>query len=145
MMRVNNKPFVLQDSHIVFGDWDNVTKTFVPTADATRIDSVAVRPSESQVGLGLGKAFLGHTFSPSVCGAVGKGPGNANTGVVEGILVRGNNDFVSRGNCYVSNVCNNGGCPGFEESTRATTFGSARRCIRPARASRRRSPPCSRA
>jgi hypothetical protein len=88
LMRVNNKPFVLQDSHIVFGDWDNVTKTFVPSADPAKIDSVAVRPSESNVGLGLGKAFLGRTFSPSVCGAVGKGPGNANTGVVGGPGVR---------------------------------------------------------
>jgi hypothetical protein len=88
LMRVNNKPFVLPDSQIVFGDWDNVTKTFVPSADPTKIDSVAVRPAESNVGLGLGKAFLGHTFSPSVCGAVGKGPGNANTGVVGGPGVR---------------------------------------------------------
>lgn len=58
----------------------------------------------------------------SYSGNSGSAVVNANTGVVEGILVRGNNDFVARGNCYVSNVCNNGGCPGFEESTRATTF-----------------------
>jgi hypothetical protein len=49
---------------------------------------------------------------------------NATTGVVEGILVRGNNDFVRRGSCYVSQTCPDSGCPGYEDVTRATEFAS---------------------
>jgi hypothetical protein len=43
-------------------------------------------------------------------------------GVVEGILVRGNTDFnyVRKQRCYVSNVCSDNGCPGFEDVTRIT-------------------------
>jgi V8-like Glu-specific endopeptidase len=47
---------------------------------------------------------------------------NANTGVVEGLLVRGNNDWNWNGSCYVSNSCPNGGCPGHEDVTRTTQF-----------------------
>lgn len=43
---------------------------------------------------------------------------DANTGVVEGILVRGNADFVQSGSCFVSNVCSDSGCPGWEDATR---------------------------
>ncbi|MDD5304388.1 MAG: serine protease [Elusimicrobia bacterium] len=37
---------------------------------------------------------------------------NAKTGLVEGILVRGENDYVYRGGCRVSNVCAADGCRG---------------------------------
>ncbi len=37
---------------------------------------------------------------------------NAKNGLVEGILVRGENDYVYRGSCRVSNVCPAGGCRG---------------------------------
>ena len=37
---------------------------------------------------------------------------NVATGEVEGILVRGENDYVSEGSCRVSNVCTNDGCRG---------------------------------
>jgi hypothetical protein len=37
---------------------------------------------------------------------------NAKTGLVEGILVRGENDYVYRGSCRVSNVCPADGCRG---------------------------------
>ena len=37
---------------------------------------------------------------------------NAKTGLVEGILVRGENDYVYRGGCRVSQVCTNEGCRG---------------------------------
>lgn len=37
---------------------------------------------------------------------------NARSAQVEGILVRGEVDYVSRGNCQVSNVCPNNGCSG---------------------------------
>lgn len=51
---------------------------------------------------------------------------NAADGVVEGILVRGNTDFVSIGKgrsaCNVSNQCNDSGCPGWEDVTRAARF-----------------------
>lgn len=47
---------------------------------------------------------------------------DAATGVVEGILVRGNTDFVRQGSCYVSNVCSDNGCPGWEDATRTTNF-----------------------
>lgn len=42
---------------------------------------------------------------------------NSRTGVIEGILVRGENDFVSQGACVVSNRCQDGGCRG-EDVTR---------------------------
>ena len=45
---------------------------------------------------------------------------------VEGILVRGNTDFVrigkGRNRCYVSNVCDDSGCPGWEDVTRTSLF-----------------------
>lgn len=37
---------------------------------------------------------------------------NAKTGLIEGILVRGENDYVYRGSCRVSNVCSDDGCRG---------------------------------
>lgn len=37
---------------------------------------------------------------------------NANTGLVEGILVRGENDYVMKGNCRVSNACPEDACRG---------------------------------
>lgn len=46
---------------------------------------------------------------------------NATTVRVEGILVRGENDFVSNGGCYVSMVCPTTGCRG-EDVTRATVW-----------------------
>lgn len=51
---------------------------------------------------------------------------NASNGQVEGILVRGNTDFVlagkGRNRCYVSNECSDGGCPGWEDVTRTSRF-----------------------
>jgi len=46
---------------------------------------------------------------------------NAATGVVEGILVRGNDDFHSTGSCFVSNVLPNS-TTNAEEVSKATTF-----------------------
>ncbi len=46
---------------------------------------------------------------------------NANTHEVEGILVRGENDFVMNGTCRVSLVCPNTGCRG-EDCTKTTQF-----------------------
>jgi subtilisin-like proprotein convertase family protein len=43
------------------------------------------------------------------------------SGEVEGILVRGENDFVTQGSCRVSNRCTNEGCRG-EDVTRSTEF-----------------------
>jgi hypothetical protein len=40
---------------------------------------------------------------------------------VEGILVRGDTDFIPLGNCSISNVCPNTGCRG-EDCTRTTEF-----------------------
>ncbi len=48
---------------------------------------------------------------------------NSETNIVEGILVRGETDFVWNGNCYVSNVCPANGCRG-EDCTRTTEFHS---------------------
>jgi len=48
---------------------------------------------------------------------------NAETHVVEGILVRGETDFVSQGNCRISLVCPSSGCRG-EDCTRTTEFAS---------------------
>jgi len=47
---------------------------------------------------------------------------DANSGMVEGILVRGNTDFKRKGRCYVSNTCSNSGCPGWEDATRITNI-----------------------
>ncbi|HUW18953.1 MAG TPA: serine protease [Sedimentisphaerales bacterium] len=47
---------------------------------------------------------------------------DANTLLVEGILVRGNEDFVRDGFCDRSNVCPDTGCPLWEDVTRATEF-----------------------
>ena len=44
---------------------------------------------------------------------------NATTGEVEGILVRGARDYIMRGSCRVSNVCDEDGCGG-ESVTRIT-------------------------
>jgi hypothetical protein len=46
---------------------------------------------------------------------------NTTTRTVEGILVRGENDFVRNGTCYVSLVCPTTGCRG-EDVTRATIW-----------------------
>jgi hypothetical protein len=46
---------------------------------------------------------------------------NAGNQTVEGILVRGENDFVPNGSCYVSLVCPTTGCRG-EDVTRATVW-----------------------
>ena len=46
---------------------------------------------------------------------------NAANHKVEGILVRGENDFVTNGTCYVSLVCPTTGCRG-EDVTRATVW-----------------------
>jgi hypothetical protein len=46
---------------------------------------------------------------------------NADTGDVEGILVRGDTDFIRTGNCYISNTCPTTGCRG-EDVTRTTEF-----------------------
>ncbi len=44
---------------------------------------------------------------------------NEQTGVVEGILVRGETDFKYKNGCYVSNICDANGCRG-EDVTRVT-------------------------
>jgi hypothetical protein len=46
---------------------------------------------------------------------------NSEDGSVEGILVRGDTDFVRVGSCYISNVCPTTGCRG-EDVTRTTVF-----------------------
>ncbi len=51
---------------------------------------------------------------------------NHNTGVIEGILVRGNTDYVSGpGGCLLSNQCPDSGCPTWEEISKTTTFASS--------------------
>lgn len=47
---------------------------------------------------------------------------NAATGLVEGILVRGENDYVYKGSCRVSNVCPADGCRG-EDVTKIGSVG----------------------
>ena len=46
---------------------------------------------------------------------------NEDSGIVEGILVRGDTDFVNLSGCWVSNVCPTTGCRG-EDVTRTTEF-----------------------
>lgn len=49
---------------------------------------------------------------------------NRTTGVVEGILVRGNSDFTTTGGCTRSRVCPDTGCPTFEEISKTAPFAS---------------------
>ena len=48
---------------------------------------------------------------------------NETTGEVEGILVRGETDFVSNGNCRVSNKCKDDECRGEDVTTIAEVLG----------------------
>ncbi|HCC47647.1 MAG TPA: serine protease [Elusimicrobia bacterium] len=48
---------------------------------------------------------------------------NARTGVIEGILVRGENDYVYKGGCRVSNVCASDACRG-EDVTKLSAITS---------------------
>lgn len=50
---------------------------------------------------------------------------NLNTGVVEGILVRGNTDFTTSGGCVISNTCADSGCPDWEECSKTISFASS--------------------
>ena len=61
---------------------------------------------------------------------------NSTSSTVEGILVRGENDFVSQGTCYVSMVCPTTGCRG-EDVTRATVLAGSIPKAAPARATSR--------
>jgi V8-like Glu-specific endopeptidase len=54
-------------------------------------------------------------------GNSGSGVFNITTGEIEGVLVRGEQDFVQRGSCYVSNVCSATGCRG-EDVTKASSI-----------------------
>jgi hypothetical protein len=54
--------------------------------------------------------FVANTDSYS--GSSGSGVFNEVTGLLEGVLVRGENDFVKKGNCYVSQRCPATGCRG---------------------------------
>jgi hypothetical protein len=56
--------------------------------------------------------YLGSAGSPVL---------NADTLVVEGVMVRGEEDFDTSGSCVRSNVCPDDGCAG-EDSTRTTVF-----------------------
>ena len=48
---------------------------------------------------------------------------NAKTGIIEGILVRGENDYIYKGDCRVSNVCPSDGCRG-EDVTKLSSITS---------------------
>jgi hypothetical protein len=61
---------------------------------------------------------------------------DARTHRVEGVLVRGETDFISNGGCYVSLVCPTTGCRG-EDVTRTTVW--AAKLTKSARGSGRRS------
>ena len=56
---------------------------------------------------------------------------NAKTGLVEGILVRGEMDYTWKGDCRVSNACSNEGCRG-EDVTKASSVGFPGRAPTPA-------------
>ena len=45
---------------------------------------------------------------------------NRNTGEIEGVLVRGETDYIYQGGCYVSNVCAEDGCRG-EDITKVSS------------------------
>jgi V8-like Glu-specific endopeptidase len=98
---------------------------------------------QGQIGLGDNLVVIGHPsgLATKIAGGatvrdVSKGPYfvtnldtyggnsgsavfNADTGIVEGILVRGEQDFKYQNGCYVSNVCAADGCRG-EDVTRVT-------------------------
>lgn len=61
------------------------------------------------------------TTTDSYAGNSGSPIFDARTGVVEGILVRGEADYVTSGGCYVSKVCAENSCAG-EDATRITNL-----------------------
>ncbi len=58
---------------------------------------------------------------------------NAKTGVIEGILMRGENDYVYKNGCRVSNVCASDACRG-EDVTKLSSITSSFQKASPARA-----------
>lgn len=55
---------------------------------------------------------------------------NADTGLVEGILVRGEGDFVVKDGCRVSNVCENNACRGEDVTRIEYAVSSLKRSVR---------------
>ena len=91
------------------GTYDVDTGQFVPTDDPSLVNSVKVPLVESDIGLGLGEAFFGKTWSVTACSAVMAGTGNANTGTIGGPgLANGHFDYDStdaRVNCAGGSEC----------------------------------------
>jgi S1-C subfamily serine protease len=96
---------------------DGVTVIGHPSGLPTKITSGAKVRSN---GTGL-PYFVANTDSYG--GNSGSAVFNTTTGEVEGILVRGETDFVLSGNCVVSKKCTESNCRG-EDVTKASVFAS---------------------
>lgn len=85
-----------------------------PGAQLTMMGHPAGIPLKIAAGATV-RAVYGGFFSAntdSYGGNSGSAVYNSDTGEVEGILVRGEMDFIRQGNCNISNVCADNGCRG---------------------------------
>ncbi len=83
-------------------------------AQLTMIGHPAGIPLKISGGANVRSVYGGYfsANTDSYGGNSGSAVYNSITGEVEGILVRGETDFVRKGNCNVSNVCTDSGCRG---------------------------------
>lgn len=111
---VGRSPLKLRRSGAI-AKGDDVTVVGHPSGLPTKITGGAtVRANDS--GLPY---FVANTDSYG--GNSGSAVFNNTTGEVEGILVRGETDFISRNGCMASNKCASGACRG-EDVTKASVF-----------------------
>ncbi len=103
-------PFRIRYTGIV-PTFDNVTLIGHPSALSKKID-----PGGSVYWNEPADVFFEASVD-AIGGNSGSAVINAATGVVEGILVSGNTDYVQQGSCYVEQVCNESGCDNLKTET----------------------------
>jgi hypothetical protein len=108
-MTVDFHDYELHDSQIEFLSYDTDTDTYSVVNDGASANSVRVLLTETEVGLGFGRAFFNKVYPVSACAAVMQGPGNATTGDVGGPgLENGHFDYDTtdaRRSCPGSTTC----------------------------------------
>jgi Flp pilus assembly protein TadG len=108
-MHVNGQGYALDAADVEFGYFDASTGAFTVSADPVEVNAVRVAPTEEDVGLGFGLAFLGQAFPVSTCAVVVQGDGNATTEDPGGPgLANGHFDMdtvAAREDCEASAVC----------------------------------------
>ncbi len=110
---VGRQPLPIRQSGNV-GDSDNLVVIGHPSGLATKVAGGAKVRDNTPA-----QYFIANLDTYG--GNSGSAVFNADTGLVEGILVRGEQDFKYQNGCYVSNVCADGACRG-EDVTRVTNI-----------------------